>query len=41
MKWDTSIKNIAGDIVTFVDDLRAWWSSHGQSQGKWSPGCNI
>jgi hypothetical protein len=23
MKWDKSIKNIAGDIVAFVDDLRA------------------
>jgi hypothetical protein len=31
MKWDKSIKNIAGDLVAFVDNLRA--SGHSVERG--------
>ncbi len=34
MKWDREIKNIAGDIVAFVDDLRVGtlcWTHMGNS----------
>jgi hypothetical protein len=35
MKWDSSIHKIAGDILGFEDDLRAWGRS---IEAGWSPG---